>query len=317
MPGTPGTADLIDQLAGGIKVQLKRQGLRPTAFDAIQPGQIMEAVMLKNIEVKGNLQIDPYGHKQLSPRTGKLPEGSVFVAGAVVWLEAICTDESYWLCERKGKETVYSLWCELGDLGGEYRICAQLEPEADTNPEAVAKWLLFALWSSRVSKVMAMTLDHFDKTGLLTRSWLNEFTEAYAKDVGPKEVPEGAKLVSGEVFYESGELKYRGEQWQGIPHGQGTGYWKNGNVWCEGTFRNNTPQGECKVYFPDGSLKYEGNLEEGLPKGPGKEYFDNGQLRFDGIYGRQSMKFYYGQRIYIEGKLYNERGRILRSGKFK
>ena len=42
---------------------------------------------MERYEIKGTLQIDPYGHKNLSPRTGELPEGAVFVAGAVVWLD--------------------------------------------------------------------------------------------------------------------------------------------------------------------------------------------------------------------------------------
>lgn len=47
LPGKPGAADLIDQLAGGIQIQLKRQGLRPTVFDAIQSGRTRRFIMEK------------------------------------------------------------------------------------------------------------------------------------------------------------------------------------------------------------------------------------------------------------------------------
>ena len=271
---------------------------------------------MKAYEVKGNLQIDQYGHKELFPPKGELPEGAVFVAGAIVWMEAISTNEKYWLNDNDGSGTVYSLWYEIGELRGEFRCCARIKPEEEANPEVVARWLVTGLWFSRISEVMAMTLEWFDDEGLLSLSFLDELADSYHNAINSPEVPKGAELETGEIFYESGELKYRGEHWQECAHGKGTAYWKNSNVWCDGSFKDHQPHGYCRIYFRDGGLRYEGRLEEGLPYGPGREFFDNGQLRFEGVFDRQTHHYGYGARKYVRGKLYSGKGRLIHNGDF-
>ena len=102
-----------------------------------------------------------------------------------------------------------------------------------------------------------------------------------------------------------------------MPDGRGTGFWQNGQVWCEGHFRDGKPHGHCKVYFPSGALRHEGEYVEGLPKGRGTEYREDGRPWFDGVFAEQSFYYYYGVRRWVEGRLYDDKGRLEYEGKFE
>lgn len=239
---------------------------------------------MKAQELPGKIKIDPYGHKQFVPKIDELPEGSLFVARARIWLEAIWTEEQYWLHQDFGKKT-YSLWSQIHELRDEYCCSVLLDSEVTSNLEDIAQWLLLALWCSRISEVMAMSLGHLVEGGLVSLARLDELADSYHNAANPPEVPEGAETVFGGIFYETGELKYQGEHWQEQAHGRGTAFWKNGNIWCKGSFESHQPQGYCRMYFRDGTLRHEGYFENGLPKDPGREFFENGQVRFDEIWG--------------------------------
>ncbi len=271
---------------------------------------------MSKYKLPGTIQIDHYGLKPLLPVLDNPPEDSIFLAGAGVWLEAIWSRENYWL-QIDGDTGTYRIWNQIEEIGDRYTCCVRFDQEDDSSPEDVAQWLLTALWYSRVSQVMAMTLGHFEVEGMLPLSKLDDLADAYHSAISKPKVPDGAIPEFGEIFYETGELKYRGEHWQEVAHGKGMAYWENGNVWCDGFFINHQPHGYCRMFTRDGNLKFEGNLENGLPKGPGREFNQHGQVRFEGIFGRQSIYYGYGCRVYEKGRLYDNHGGLIHDGEFQ
>ena len=98
-------------------------------------------------------------------------------------------------------------------------------------------------------------------------------------------------LDRGQLYYDTGELKYEGMHNDGIPHGLGTRFFRSGQKHMEGRFA--------------GGLMVVG-----------KEYYENGHLRFHGQYN-QGPKTYYGPRYFVQGKLYYETGELWFEGSFK
>lgn len=260
------------------------------------------------------LEVDPYGHKKLLAECEFRIDSAIFVAEAIVWYSAIGTRESYWLQTDIPKKGTCSLWFDCDELSGEYH-CAAVTRGGKASKADKAMEMLRALWLSRPT--YAASLQEFSKEGLLDKARLDGFAEFYFKANQPPTVPEGTPVETGELFYKSGALRYRGEYANGFAHGKGVGFWENGNVWCEGEFKENEPHGWCQMYFREGTIMYQGYFSEGYPKGWCKEYFANGQLRFEGIFGKQTMYFHYGARIRISGRLYNESGKLLHDGEFE
>lgn len=261
------------------------------------------------------LKVDPYGHEELLPRSTFRREDAVFVAEASVWYESIGARESYWVQSNASGKS-WSLWCRSSEMPDEEFCCAVI-PGALYKGESTAEKTLRMLKALCFSRApYAVSLASFTKDGLLSRECLDALAADYHKALEPPQVQEGAEVEHGELFHESGKLKYRGEYCDGLAHGKGTGFWKNGKPWCEGHFYHNQPHGECKVYFPDGRLRHEGMFSEGYPRGWGREYYDNGQLWFEGIFDTQTIRYGWGARKYVRGKLYSDTGRLKHDGDF-
>jgi hypothetical protein len=259
-------------------------------------------------------EIDPYGHKELLPRSALKIDAAIFVAEAIVRYSAVGTRESYWLQNGIHDKGVSSLWFDCDEMPGDY-FCAAVIRGGRASRVVKSTKMVKALWLSRPP--FAVSLQEFSKEGLLKREWLDEFTEFYYKANQPTQVPEGRHVETGELFYKNGTLRYKGEHGNGIPHGKGVGFWENGNVWCDGEFQEHNPHGWCQMYFRDGEIMYEGNFSEGYPKGWCKEYFNNGQLRFEGYFGQQTIYFNYGATVRIWGRLYAKNGDLIHDGEFK
>mgnify|MGYP001827261431 CR=1 FL=1 len=190
---------------------------------------------MKKKRVIRKLKVDPYGHEELLPKSKFWREEAVFVAEASVWYESIGANESYWLqANASGKSC--SLWCRSSEMPDEEFCCAVAPGTIDEDDSTAERtWhMLKALWFSRAP--YAVSLSAFTKDGLLSRERLDDLAAAYHKALESPQVSENAELETGELYYESGELKYRGEHCDGLAHGKCTGFWKNLNVWCEGHF---------------------------------------------------------------------------------
>lgn len=260
------------------------------------------------------IQVDPYGHKKLIPYDAFLPDLAIFVAEATVSYEAIGATEAYWLQGDDVDDDQWSLWCQSDQVVGEYFCCAVVNSDIRDTASETARKMLRAFLFSRAP--YAVSLGEFTREGLATCEWLEDLIKSYRKALEPPEVPEDAQIEVQELYYDDGSLRYRGEQSDGVPHGKGTGFWKNGNIWCDGYFKNNKQHGQCRVYFSNGKLRHIGNFFEGYPKGPEKEYYNNGQLWFDGIFGRQHIYYGWGARAWVKGRLYDRGGRLEHDGMF-
>jgi hypothetical protein len=277
----------------------------------------MEVIMDLTKIVKGLVKIvvvDPYWKKTLKPVSSSLPTSAIFVAESSASYEAIGTTESYWL-RQDDNNKMSSLWCQSDEVGNEYYCCALISVKECESPADCAAKMLMAFLLSRAP--YAVSFCGFTKEGLLDRKWQDEFTLSYRKAIEPLVAPPDAKPGEGELYYDDGSLRYRGEIVNELAHGRGKGYWPNGNPWCEGYFKDNKPNGECCMYLKNGSLRHEGNFHEGYPKGQGKEYYDDGQLWFEGIYDSQTIRYGWGGRRYVRGRLYDRDGNLKHDGEFE
>ncbi|MGO4889954.1 toxin-antitoxin system YwqK family antitoxin [Anaerobacillus sp. MEB173] len=124
-------------------------------------------------------------------------------------------------------------------------------------------------------------------------------------------------MRKGKLYYENGNLKYEGDLINNEPHGSGIGYWENGSViWYEGPFKGGKPFWKGKFYYKTGQLRYEGEFEGLQYVGQGTEYYEIGTIKFTGRY-RKCPYFFYGARLYVEGKLYYKTGQLHYEGTFK
>lgn len=115
----------------------------------------------------------------------------------------------------------------------------------------------------------------------------------------------------------SNDGTYFGQTKDGMAHGNGRYYDKNGNLIYMGQFKNNLYDGEGKQYdirSQEGELTsvllYEGTFKEGLWSGTGKEYETKGKYKGDLKY---EGDFYNGKyngkgKYYISGELEYEGG---------
>lgn len=262
------------------------------------------------------LHVDPYGKGKIAPDRSTPPSDAAIVAVASVDYEGLGhVRETYWLSPSLDGQPAYELWYSFDELPEKLSCCARLEVEIPGRAAEIAEALLEALWSGRLAS--AVLLAGFKEDGLVAKAKLDELYAAYVERLKPPKSKKGTRAVQGELFYGvGGPLKYRGEVRDGLAHGRGIGYWECGAVWCDGFFKNGKPHGSCRIYFRNGILRHVGTFVEGLPKGRGKEYHENGTLWFDGIFGTQSLKYYWGARIWVRGSLYHEDGTLRHKGQF-
>lgn len=100
-----------------------------------------------------------------------------------------------------------------------------------------------------------------------------------------------------------------GEFKNGIPEGQGTLFFQDGNVSYQGEIYMFSPHGRGKEYREDGTLKYEGDFVKGRRTGTGKEYNKAQVLIYEGGIERDQ---YQGV-----GALYTSEGKLIYHGEFR
>ena len=83
-------------------------------------------------------------------------------------------------------------------------------------------------------------------------------------------------------IYKNG-IYYIGEMLNGIPHGKGIIYYKNGNIKYDGEFVNGKFEGNGKYIYENGEY-YIGQWLNGNRHGKGIYYYKNGNIKYDGEY---------------------------------
>ena len=76
-------------------------------------------------------------------------------------------------------------------------------------------------------------------------------------------------------------------QWSfknGLIHGPGRTYWKNGQLWSKTTWKDGKMVGPSVSYHDNGQLWFKGTYKDGKEEGLGVTYYNNGQLWFKGTY---------------------------------
>ena len=79
---------------------------------------------------------------------------------------------------------------------------------------------------------------------------------------------------------EDGEY-YIGQWKNGLKHGKGIYYYKNGNIKYDGDFVNDKYEGNGKYIWEDGQY-YIGEWKNGLRNGKGIYYYSNGNIKYEG-----------------------------------
>ena len=90
-----------------------------------------------------------------------------------------------------------------------------------------------------------------------------------------------------EEYFESGQIKYKGDYKNGQRNGKGKEYTSNGNLSYEGEFKDGKRNGKGIIYgydcdFLDSNVLYEGEFLNGEKNGKGKEYenYEQGEYSY-------------------------------------
>ena len=145
-----------------------------------------------------------------------------------------------------------------------------------------------------------------------------ENTKVVRKGILFRDTPYTKYFEGGEKWIKFGDeetqVKFEGEIVDGVPNGEGTENFPNGQKYF-GEFKDGLPNGQGMKTFPDGK-KYMGEFKDGLKNGQGTYTFPNGEKYVgefkDGkrngqvTYTSPSGKKYVGE--YKDGKNWNGQG---------
>ena len=115
----------------------------------------------------------------------------------------------------------------------------------------------------------------------------------------------------------------------GLLHGKGKIYYKNGNIKVDGNWIKDKLNGKGKVYYKDGNIMYDGDFKNNVFDGNGKLFYKNGKIKYEGEFINDKFegngkyiwedgKYYIGQwknsLPHGKGKQYNKNGNIINEG---
>lgn len=99
---------------------------------------------------------------------------------------------------------------------------------------------------------------------------------------------DGLMHGSGTAYYKEGGLLYEGDYQNGLYHGIGKYYERDKTLIYHGGFVENYPNGIGNVFYPSGMIMYEGKFSDALFHGWGKYFFEDGTLEFEGEWNKGS-----------------------------
>ena len=101
-------------------------------------------------------------------------------------------------------------------------------------------------------------------------------------------------LNTKKEIYKSGNY-YIGPFKNGLRHGKGKEYYKDGRIKYEGDFANDKFEGKGKYIYDNGNY-YIGEFKNGLSHGRGILYFSNGRIKYEGDFVKDK---YEGKNIFL------------------
>ncbi|MCX7954451.1 MAG: toxin-antitoxin system YwqK family antitoxin [Bacteroidales bacterium] len=111
-------------------------------------------------------------------------------------------------------------------------------------------------------------------------------------------------IYDGNVKIEEGNFVH------GNKEGVWKGYYPNGNIKYEITYKNGKAKGYAKFYFENGNISEEGYWDENKWVGEYKLYHSNGNIAYEWNYNQE------GKRTGIQ-KYYHENGKLMMVGEWK
>lgn len=82
--------------------------------------------------------------------------------------------------------------------------------------------------------------------------------------------------IDEELYYETGELKMKGQTLNGQKHGLWTAYFENGGVQSRNEFQNGVLHGSSVVFHKNGMTYYSGSYTNGEKSGTWRFFYENG-----------------------------------------
>lgn len=95
--------------------------------------------------------------------------------------------------------------------------------------------------------------------------------------------PDGTRHGYGTLYHkETGATRYKGEMKDGLPHGDGSAYDKQGVLRYVGQCKHSKAHGRGTLYYSGGGPRYMGELKGGLAHGRGVLYDECGATLYEG-----------------------------------
>lgn len=91
-------------------------------------------------------------------------------------------------------------------------------------------------------------------------------------------------------YYSSGEIKSRGNFYQGTASGIWEYYYENGNLKMKGALKNNINHGLWIYFYEDGQVSMEGEIYQGKRNGLWKYFYENGITKRTGNFNEGEKK---------------------------
>ena len=150
------------------------------------------------------------------------------------------------------------------------------------------------------------TIQEAFKWGLCVELVLNEdYDETLQTLKDEQRIADGKPTVK-ETFHPNGKLKSRTTHHSKIDGALERGpyevYYENGQLSYKGNYRNGKPHGLRESYYENGQLSYIANLKDGKLYGPRERYYENGQLIYKENY-KDGKRHGLRESYYENGKL--------------
>ncbi len=151
--------------------------------------------------------------------------------------------------------------------------------------------------------------DYTKKNGLLYKNnkpYTGKYKEFY-ENGNTKSIfnyLNGEKNGNFELYYETGEVSYKGYCEKNIAKGIYKMYYRNGNLQQEGNIINGKENGEVKIYFESGELHQKIRFSKGIKNGKFIEFYKNKKI--------SKKTTYLDDKIHGELLFYSENGELVK-----